>query len=90
MSDSPIWQVIVTRKAERRMRRLPRNLIKRLQKAIDSLGDDPRPPGYKKLIGEELYRIRVGNWRVIYAIEDDQLIVLVVTVAPRGSAYRNV
>jgi len=89
MNDSQIWQVITTRKAERRIRRLPKDLIKRLRKAIDALGDNPRPPGYKKLVGMDLYRIRVGNWRVIYTIEDDQLIVLVVTVAPRGSAYRN-
>lgn len=89
MNDSPTWQVIVTNKAERRLRRLPKELIKRLREAIVALGFDPRPPGYKKLVGTDLYRVRVGKWRIIYSIEDDQLIVLVVTIAPRRDAYRN-
>ncbi len=89
MNNPQTWQVITTRRAERKIRRLPKDLIKRLRKAIDALGDNPRPPGYKKLTGTDLYRIRVGSWRIIYTIEDDQLIVLVVTIAPRGSAYRN-
>ena len=83
------WQVIITRQAERRMKRLPKPFIKRLQLAIKSLGDDPRPVGYKKMVEyDDLYRIRVGDWRVIYAIEDDRLLVLIVTVGPRGSVYR--
>ncbi|MCH8290889.1 type II toxin-antitoxin system RelE/ParE family toxin [Candidatus Poribacteria bacterium] len=38
---------------------------------------------------ENLYRIRVGEWRISYAIEDDKLIILILEIAPRGSAYRN-
>ena len=55
-----------------------------------SLAEEPRPAGCKKLRGyENLYRLRVGDWRLIYAIEDDQLVVLIIEVAPRGEAYRN-
>ncbi len=89
MSKPPTWQVITTRKAERTLRRLPKNLLQRLRKAIDALEHNPRPRGYKKLTGSDYYRIRVGGWRIIYTIKDDKLIVLVLTVAPRGSAYRN-
>jgi mRNA interferase RelE/StbE len=57
--------------------------------AIRSLADDPRPPGCKRLSGHDaLYRIRVGDWRIIYAIEDDKLIVLIVEIGPRGRVYR--
>ncbi len=55
-----------------------------------SLAEEPRPAGCKKLRGyENLYRLRAGDWRLIYAIEDDQLVVLIIEVAPRGEAYRN-
>ncbi|MBX3013685.1 MAG: type II toxin-antitoxin system RelE/ParE family toxin [Caldilineaceae bacterium] len=61
----------------------------RLEEAIDGLAETPRPNGYIKLAGEEpLYRIRVGEWRIIYAIQDDELIVLVIEVAPRKDTYR--
>lgn len=84
------WQVIITQQAERRMRRLPKPLVKRLQTAIKSLGGEPCPSGYKKIVdADDLYRIRVGDWRIIYAIEDDRLLVLIVTVGLRGSVYRD-
>ena len=89
MNEPPQWQVIVSRKAERSLRRLPKNLLQRLGQAIDGLAINPRPTGHKKLVGSDFYRIRVGDWRIIYTIEDDQLIVLIVTISPRGSAYRD-
>lgn len=50
---------------------------------------EPRPAGMVKLAGEEeLYRVRVGDYRIIYTIQDDQLLVLVVTIAHRREAYR--
>ena len=84
------YRVEIERSAERIMKRLPRDVLRRLRIAIKALGADPRPHGHKKLSGyENLYRIRVGQWRISYAIEDDQLIVLVIEIAPRGGAYRN-
>lgn len=84
------WQVVVHRRAERALRRLPRNLLERIRRAIAQLASNPRPPGCTRLAGtEHLYRIRVGDWRIVYAIEDEQLIVLIVDVGPRGSVYRN-
>jgi mRNA interferase RelE/StbE len=61
----------------------------RIAAKIDSLAHDPRPRGVEKLSGEEnLYRVRVGNYRIIYQLQDAQLIVLVVKVGHRRDVYR--
>jgi len=83
------YRIEIERSAERILRRLPRNILKRLRPAVNALATDPRPQGCKKLKGyENLYRVRVGDWRISYAIEDDRLIVTVIEIAPRGGAYR--
>jgi mRNA interferase RelE/StbE len=68
----------VSRKADRQ----------RLVQKIQSLADDPRPPGCKKLSGGNKYRIRQGNYRIVYSVEDDKLIVYVVKIADRKSVYK--
>jgi len=55
---------------------------------IGALSDDPRPPGCEKLTGREQYRVRRGVYRIVYAIEDDRLVVYVVKVGHRRSVYR--
>jgi len=56
---------------------------------IDTLAKDPRPPGVKRLKGGEGYlRLRVGDYRIVYEVRDDQLLVLVIRVAHRREAYR--
>jgi mRNA interferase RelE/StbE len=56
---------------------------------MDGLGKEPRPKGVKKLAGaEDLYRIRVGDYRVVFQIQDDRLMVLVVRIGHRKDAYR--
>ena len=63
-------------------------LARRIRAATDALADDPRPPGCRKLEGrEDQWRVRVGTWRVIYEIEEDRVVVLIVRVAPRGEVY---
>ena len=60
-----------------------------LEQAIQTLAEVPRPPGCLKLVGyTDEWRIRVGDWRIVYRIDDGVLVVLVVTVTPRGGAYR--
>lgn len=84
------WQVIIHRKAEKTLKRLHGEMLERIRDTFRSLAEDSRPIGYKKMSGyDNLYRIRVGDWRIIYAIEDDRLIVLVLEVAPRSGIYRN-
>ena len=68
---------------------MPPQEQKRIQPKIDALATEPRPEGVVKLKGEEnLYRIRVGDYRVIYNVQDDRLLVLVVKVGHRGNVYR--
>ena len=55
---------------------------------IRKLADNPRPPGCEKLSGQEKYRIRQGRYRIVYSIEDQDLIVYVVKVGPRKDVYR--
>jgi len=67
---------------------IPAADLKKILKRIESLGDDPRPPGSVKLSGLEYYRVRQGNYRIIYEIEDNRLIVVVVKVRHRRDVYR--
>jgi len=84
------YRIDYTPAAEKALRRIrDARLADPIKRAIANLRDDPRPVGCKKLVGEvDQWRIRVGDWRVIYRIEDGRLVVLVVTVAPRGGVYR--
>lgn len=90
MNDLGTWQVIITRQPKKIMHRLPRDLLKRIDRKIQELAHNPRPEGSKKLAGHDnLYRVRVGDWRISYAVEEDKLLVLILEIAPRGEAYRN-
>ena len=83
------YEVRFERTVEKLYRRLPKDLLVRLDRAILALADDPRPPGSKKLVGlHDHWRIRVGDWRIVYTIQDDVLIVIIVEVTPRSGAYR--
>jgi mRNA interferase RelE/StbE len=71
------------------LRNLPRQDLQRVLKRIRSLAEDPRAAGCEKLSGQERYRVRQGNYRIIYEIQDQRLIVIVVKVAHRREVYRN-
>jgi mRNA interferase RelE/StbE len=75
--------------ARRQLEDLPRKVQQRIAAHVDQLAFNPRPRGSIKLEREDdLYRIRVGKYRVIYAIQDDELIVLVLRVGHRRDVYR--
>jgi mRNA interferase RelE/StbE len=62
---------------------------RRLAPAIDALMTHPRPAGVKHLAGpHDLWRMRVGAYRIVYAIHDDRLVIVVVRIGPRGGVYR--
>lgn len=83
-----MYKVKIARLAEKQIAKLPkREKVKVLDK-IETLGFDPRPHGYKKLVyHNEYFRVRVGNYRIIYQIEDQLLIVNVAEVTDRRDAY---
>jgi mRNA interferase RelE/StbE len=70
-------------------RKIPKADAARILKRIQDLAVAPRPHDSKKLKGEELFRIRIGAYRVIYEIEDARLVVFIVRVKHRKDAYRN-
>jgi mRNA interferase RelE/StbE len=61
---------------------------RRIVRRIQRLADDPRPPGSEKLSGEEKYRVRQRDYRIVYAVEDQRLVVYVVGVRHRREVYR--
>lgn len=75
--------------ARREFNKLAHGIKSRLQPHIDDLAKNPRPPGCKKLHGDEnLWRIRSGDYRIIYEIHDDVLVVVIVKVGNRRDVYR--
>ncbi|GAX34636.1 type II toxin-antitoxin system RelE family toxin [Nodularia sp. NIES-3585] len=85
-----IYEVKFTKGARKMFRKLSQELQDRIQTKIDDLAIEPRPNGVKKLKGEEnSYRIRVGDYRVVYDIFDDVVLVSVVSVGHRSEVYKD-
>ncbi len=82
------YRVQISARVAKDLTGLPRIDRLRVEAAIEALGDDPRPPGVKKLVGQDAYRVRVGDYRIIYEIVDAVLVVLVVRVGHRKEVYR--
>ena len=83
-----MYAVFIERYALKQIAKLDKKIIPIVKEAIAELAFNPRPHGCKKLKGEEAYRIRVGDYRVIYEIEDDKIIVIVVSVGHRKDIYK--
>ena len=82
------YSIELVRSIRKDLRRIARKEVPKILKAIQSLADNPRPASSKKLTNEELYRIRIGNYRLLYEINDERLIVLVVKVGHRKNVYK--
>jgi mRNA interferase RelE/StbE len=86
---APQYQIEFSKPAEKRLAKLPTKTRRRIADKIDGLAQEPRPHGVEKLETEEdLYRIRVGDYRIIYSIEDRRLLVLVLDIGDRKDVYR--
>jgi len=81
------YAVFIHPAATSQIAKLDPPIAKRVTRAISALADDPRPPSSKKLVGADAWRIRIGDWRVIYQIRDEKLTVLVVRVGHRRDIY---
>lgn len=84
------YTILIQGSASKALRKLDKPDRKRVAAAIDALAADPRPPGARTIavVQPGAYRIRVGDYRVLYEIEDDRLIVLVVKIGHRSSVYK--
>ena len=82
------YGVEIARLALQQLRALPRAIQQRLGARIGNLGHDPHPPGSRKLLGQNDYRIRVGDYRIIYEIDSETMSVTVAVVPHRRDAYR--
>jgi mRNA interferase RelE/StbE len=84
-----VYRVELKRQPEKFIRQQDRRIQTQLVAALKKLAENPRPPQAKKLEGMDgLYRIRTGDYRIVYLIEDDKLIVLVVRIGHRKEIYR--
>lgn len=82
------YSVIIQRRAQKQIARLPTNIQDRIEKSLQALSDEPRPRGSHKLQGREGWRIRVGDYRVVYELDDTAREVLIVTLGHRKDIYR--
>lgn len=81
------YRLFYTETFYKNLKNIPAKDVKRILSRTKALADDPRPHGCKKLSGQEAYRIRQGNYRIVYVIEDYKLIVTVVKVGDRREVY---
>jgi mRNA interferase RelE/StbE len=82
------YSVRIKRSAAKELEAVPAKDRRRIVSRIEGLATDPRPPGSEKLSGEDKYRLRQGNYRILYEIVDQELIVIVVRIGDRRDVYR--
>lgn len=83
-----MYKVQVERKAQKILAKIPSPYYANIKTAILNLANNPRPQGYKKLKGRDAFRIRVADYRIIYEIQDDVLLVQVIDLGHRKDIYQ--
>ena len=89
MNDKEIWTVYYHRDLEKEIRRLPKPHIRHILEAIETLAVNPKPGSSKKIKGHDLWRIRVGVYRILYSIDEENHIINTYRVGHRKAVYRN-
>lgn len=82
------YNIVFRQSVAKDLRSIPKQDVLRILRRIEGLADEPRPVGVEKLSGDEKYRIRQGNYRILYAIDDDVITVTIVKVGHRRHVYR--
>jgi mRNA interferase RelE/StbE len=82
------YKVYFKESVEKDLSTIPKKDLQKILRRIEALTKDPRPPGHEKLTGQERYRVRQGNYRIVYSIHDKELTVWVVKVGHRKEVYR--
>ena len=82
------YRIVFKKSVAKDLRQIPKKDIQRILNRIENLKKDPRPVGVEKLNSDEKYRIRQGNYRILYLIEDEIITVTIVKVGHRREVYR--
>lgn len=84
-----MYTIVLSNQAKKALGKLERSVQERIVVALDLLREDPKPPKSVKLTGEDgVWRIRVGDYRIVYEVIDDELVVWVIRIADRKDVYR--
>jgi mRNA interferase RelE/StbE len=83
-----VYKIFFRRSVLKDLAKIPKKELQRIIKKIEKLAHDPRPKGCEKISGQERFRIRQGNYRIIYSIQDDELTIWVVKIGHRREIYR--
>ena len=82
------YKIYFKESVEKDFRTIPQKDIIKILQRIESLNSDPRPPGVEKLTGQDRYRLRQGNYRIVYSVQDKELSVWIVRIGHRKDVYR--
>jgi mRNA interferase RelE/StbE len=82
------YSVTFRSSAAKELRKLPVAARKQVSELIDALAHDPRPHGAKKMVGVDAWRIRIGDYRVVYSVMDQRLVVEIIKIGNRRDVYR--
>lgn len=82
------YKILIKPSAKKELEKLPKKDLQRIVIKIQGLSADPRPTGCEKLSEDDKFRIRQGNYRIVYSIEDNELIVFVIKIGHRRDIYR--
>ena len=82
------YRLLIKASAAKELEALPKQDRRRLVARIRKLSGDPRPPGSEKLSGHDLYRVRQGNYRVLYSVRDTDQAVVIIMIGHRREVYR--
>lgn len=82
------YKLLIKPSATKELEVLLKKDRQRIVTRIQSLSDEPRPPGCEKLSGHDLYRVRQGNYRVLYSVQDADLVIVIITIGHRREVYR--
>jgi len=82
-----MYEVVIGKAVIKQLEKVPPTVYRRIKAALTGLSTNPRPKGYLKLKGRDAYRIRVGDYRIIYEIQDNQLLIIVITISHRKDVY---
>jgi len=84
-----MYKIFFSKKVDKALRRMPGNLALKMAKKIKELANNPHGMrNVKKLTNHPGYRLRVGDWRIVYTVNDDELIIHVINVKTRGEVYK--